>query len=217
VTRARGVAVLVALAVRLLASTLRISIRGIEQVAPFWTSGRPVIYVVWHGRMLLMPWINAWLRRRHGARRVTVLASRSRDGALAGAYARRFGLGVVRGSTSRGGTVALRALVRTLAAGSDVAVVPDGPRGPRHRLQPGAVALASLTGAAIVPVAYGARPACRLATWDEMLLPAPFGHCALVFGAPMAIARDADRAAARTQVERALADVTATADRLVSR
>jgi lysophospholipid acyltransferase (LPLAT)-like uncharacterized protein len=207
---------LVALAVRLLASTLRMSIRGADEVVPFWTSGRPVIYVVWHGRMLLMPWINAWLGRRHGARRVTVLASRSRDGALAGEYARRFGMGVVRGSTSRGGAVALRALAGALARGHDVAVVPDGPRGPRYHLQPGAVALASLTGAPIVPLAYGARPARRLSTWDEMLVPAPFGRCALVFGPPMAIARDADREVARENVERALLAVTAAADQLVS-
>ena len=206
---------LTALAVRMLASTLKMTARGVDDVAPFWASGRPLIYVVWHGRILLMPWINARLRRCHGARRVTVLASRSRDGELAGDYARRFGLGVVSGSSSRGGAAALRALAGALSSGDDVALVPDGPRGPRCRLQPGAVALAALTGAPIVPLAYGARPAHRLSTWDEMLVPVPFGRCALVVGAPMPIARDADRERARTDVERALLEVTAAADRLV--
>lgn len=215
-TRTLAVSGLAALAVRLIASTLRISMCGVDDVVPFWTSGRPVIYVVWHGRMLLMPWVNAWLRRRHGARRVTVLASRSRDGGLAGAYARRFGLRVVRGSTSRGGAMAVRALAGALARGEDIAVVPDGPRGPRHHLQPGAVALAALTGAPIVPLACAARPARRLSTWDEMLVPAPFARCAVVFGTPMAVGRDADREAAREKVERALLDVTAVADQLVS-
>jgi hypothetical protein len=210
-----GVPVLAALAVRMLASTLRMTARGVDHVAPLWASGRPLIYVMWHVRVLLMPWISAGLRRRHGARRVTVLASRSRDGGLAGAYVHRFGLGVVRGSSSRGGAAGLRALAQVLSSGDDVAVVPDGPRGPRYRLQPGAVVLAALTGAPIVPLAYGARPARRLSTWDEMLVPAPFGRCALVFGAPMTIARHADREAARADVERALLEVTAAADRLV--
>jgi hypothetical protein len=207
---------LTALVVRTLAATLRVSTRGLHEIAPFWSSGRPVIYVVWHGRLLLMPWISAWLRRNHGARGVTVLTSRSRDGELAGAYVRRFGLEVVRGSSSRGGAVALRALAGALRAGRDVALVPDGPRGPRYRLQPGAVALAALTGAPIVPLACGARPARRLSTWDEMLVPAPFGRCAVVFGAPMTIARESDREIERKDVEQALLDVTAAADRLVS-
>jgi lysophospholipid acyltransferase (LPLAT)-like uncharacterized protein len=163
-----------------------------------------------------MPWINTWLRRHHGLRGVTVLTSRSRDGELAEAYARRFGLDVVRGSSSRGGAVALRALAAALRGGHDVALVPDGPRGPRYRLQPGAVALAALTAAPIVPLACGIRPARRLSTWDEMLVPVPFARCAVVFGAPLMIARDSDRAIARKDVEQALVDVTLMADRLVS-
>lgn len=210
-----GAPVLAALAVRMLAPTLRMTACGIDHVRPLWASGRPLIYVVWHGRVLLMPWISVGLRQRHGARRVTVLASRSRDGALAGAYVHRFGLAVVRGSSSRGGAAGLRALAGALSSGEDVALVPDGPRGPRCRLQPGAVALAALTGAPIVPLAYGARPAHRLSTWDEMLVPVPFGRCALVVGTPMTIARHADRERARTDVERALSEVTAAADRLV--
>lgn len=209
--------VLAAGAVRALASTLRMAVHGLEHVEPFWAGRRPVIYVVWHGRVLLMPWINTWLRRHHDGRRATVLASLSRDGALAAGYARCFGLPVVRGSSSRGGAGAVRMLVERLREGEDVALVPDGPRGPRHHLQPGAVVLAALTGAPIVPLACGARPARRLASWDEMLVPMPFARCAVVFGAPLAIAREADREIARKDVERALQETTARADRLVSR
>jgi lysophospholipid acyltransferase (LPLAT)-like uncharacterized protein len=207
---------LAALMVRTLGATLRVTTRGIDDVVPFWRRGQPVIYVVWHGRLLLMPWINTWLRRNHGARGVTVLTSHSRDGELASAYVRRFGLDVVRGSSSRGGVVALRALVGALRASHDIALVPDGPRGPRHRLQPGAVALAALTGAPVVPVACGVRPARRLSTWDGMLVPAPFARCGVVFGAPVTIARDSDRDIARKDLEQALVDVTLAADRLVS-
>jgi lysophospholipid acyltransferase (LPLAT)-like uncharacterized protein len=200
--------------VRALGATLRLRVSGADGVAPLWAEGRPLVYAVWHGRILMMPWCAARLRRR-GARTVTVLASRSRDGELVARFARAFGLGVVRGSSSRGGAIALRALAAAVGRGEDVVIVPDGPRGPARRLQPGAVALAALTAAPVVPLGFSARPARRLATWDRFLVPAPFARAALVLGAPVAVARDADREAARRAVEGALEDATAAADRMV--
>jgi lysophospholipid acyltransferase (LPLAT)-like uncharacterized protein len=144
-----------------------------------------------------------------------VLASRSRDGELVARWVARFGLPVVRGSSSRGGAQALRGLARALRAGEDVAVVPDGPRGPRERLQAGLVVLAAATGAPVVPLGFAARPARRLASWDRFVVPCPFGRAALVFGEAIGVPRDADREAARARLEAALREVTATADRLV--
>ena len=144
-----------------------------------------------------------------------MLASRSRDGELVARWATRFGLGVVRGSSSRGGAEALRELTAVLRAGEDVAIVPDGPRGPRECLQPGVVVLAALTGAPVVPFGFAARPARRLASWDRFMVPLPFARAAAVFGKPCVIARDADRETARADLERALAEVTESADRLV--
>lgn len=207
---------LAATVVRLLAATTRITVTGTGPLTPLWMARRPLIYAVWHGRILMMPWVHAWLRRTQGLRPVVVLASRSRDGEFVARYVRRFGLDVVRGSSSRGGVSALRHLVSAVRAGEDVVVVPDGPRGPRQHLGAGIVALASLTGAPVVPLAFAARPARRLATWDELLVPLPFARCAVVFGEPFGLARDADRDRARKELERALNDVTATADRRVS-
>ena len=201
--------------VRLLGATLRLRVEGVDALAPHWAAARPLIYCVWHGRILMVPWLNARLRRTHGARAVSVLASRSRDGGLVGSYVSRFGLDVVRGSSSRGGATAFRALVTAVRAGRDVALVPDGPRGPRGQLAPGVVALAGLTGAPVVPLGFAARPANRLATWDAFLVPAPFARAALVFGAATTIARDADRESVRKVVERNLDEATAAADRLV--
>jgi len=127
-----------------------------------------------------------------------------------------FGLGVVRGSSSRGGAEALRALTAAVRAGEDVAVVPDGPRGPRERVQPGVLLLAALTGAPVVPFGFAARPARRLASWDRFMVPLPFARAAVVFGKPLAIARDAERETARADLERALREVTNCADRLVA-
>jgi lysophospholipid acyltransferase (LPLAT)-like uncharacterized protein len=163
----------------------------------------------------MVPWLNARLRRSHGARAVSILASRSRDGGLIGDYARRFGLDVVRGSSSRGGAGALRALVAEVRAGRDVALAPDGPRGPRRQLGSGVVTLAALTGAPVVPLGFAARPSWHLATWDEFQIPSPFARAALVFGAMTSVARDADRERARKEIERSLDEATAAADRLV--
>lgn len=202
--------------VRFLGATLRVGITGADALRPHWAAGRPLIYAVWHGRILMVPWLNARLRRTHGARPVTVLVSRSRDGEIVARFIRRFGLDAVRGSSSRGGAEAARALVRRIERGEDVAVIPDGPRGPRGQLRPGVVALAALTGAPIIPLAVAARPARRLRSWDELMIPLPFARCAMVFGAPVEIARGADRSRARKDVERSLDEASAAADRLVA-
>lgn len=204
-----------ALGARILGLTLRWSVTGAEALEPLWGAGRPLIYVVWHGRIFMAPWTSAELRRSRGARRVTVLASRSRDGELVARWVARFGLATVRGSTSRGGASAVRALASVLRDGADIVVVPDGPRGPSGRMQPGAVALAALTGAPVVPLAIAARPALRLGTWDRFLVPLPFARAAIVLGAPIAIGREADRETARRDLEAALAAVTARADAVV--
>jgi lysophospholipid acyltransferase (LPLAT)-like uncharacterized protein len=205
-----------ALGVRALGVTLSVRTEGVEALRPLWGAGRPLIYGVWHGRILIVPWLNARFRRTDGARNVRVLASRSRDGELVAAFVRRFGLDVVRGSSSRGGAAALRELARALHAGDDVAVVPDGPRGPSGHAQAGIVSLAATSGAPIVPLGVAAWPARRLGSWDRFMVPAPFARCAVVFGAPVAVGRHDDREAVRVAVEQALQTVTDAADRLVA-
>jgi hypothetical protein len=207
---------IVALVVRVLGATLRVRVVGGEEVEGFWREGRAVIYVMWHGRILLVPWLSARLRRTHGARAPVVLTSRSRDGELLARYVRSFGMSVVRGSSSRGGDVGLRQLAAAIRRGADVAVVPDGPRGPAEHLQPGVVLLAALTGAAVVPLAVGARPSRRLQSWDRFLVPWPFARSVLVFGTPLYVARGDDRARAVKELERALAEVTGRADALAA-
>jgi len=206
---------LAAAAVRALGATLRLREEGVEALEPRWAAGQPLIYAVWHGRILMIPWLTARMRRTRGARAVCVLASRSRDGEMVARWVTRFGLSVVRGSSSRGGAAALRALAASLRAGGDVAVVPDGPRGPRERLQLGLVVLAAATGAPIVPLGFAARPARRLASWDRFLVPMPFARAAVVFGQAATVPRGADRETVRADVERALREVTEAADRMV--
>ena len=206
---------LAAIAVTALGMTLSVRAVGMEALRPLWQARRPLIYGVWHGRMLMVPWLNARLREPEARRRVHVLASRSRDGQLMADFARRFGLTVVRGSSSRGGLQALRELSRALRVGDDVAMVPDGPRGPAGRVQGGIVALAAATGAPIVPIGVAASPARRFGSWDRFMVPMPFARCAVTFGGIVEVKRHDDREETRVRVEHALDEATAAADALV--
>jgi lysophospholipid acyltransferase (LPLAT)-like uncharacterized protein len=221
-----AIAIAGACAVRALGLTLRLTVIGLDALRPAWRERRPLIYALWHGRLLMVPWVSAKLAGVRDAdvagrdadgtardrRAIRVLASRSRDGELMTRFVRRFGLETVRGSSSRGGAPAVRALAAALRAGDDVVLAPDGPRGPRQRVQPGLAALAAITGAPVVPLAFAARPARRLHTWDAFLIPAPFARCALVFGDVVCVRRDEDRGAATERLERALDGATTKAD-----
>jgi lysophospholipid acyltransferase (LPLAT)-like uncharacterized protein len=190
-------------ALRVLAATLRLR-REERTVEPLWATGAPAIYVVWHARLLLLP----YLYRRRG---LWALVSRSEDGAMIADLVHRFGFVSVRGSSSRGGAEGLRALARAIGEGHSVVVAPDGPRGPREVLKAGVVVLARLTGAPVVPAALAASSEWRARSWDEFRIPKPFSRCVVRFGAPILVSRDVDAAAeeaAREEIEAALNAVT---------
>jgi lysophospholipid acyltransferase (LPLAT)-like uncharacterized protein len=195
-----------------LGASLRLTEVNRDAVERLWRAGGPLVYAAWHGRILMFPYFYGRLRRVH------VLASRSRDGELVSRFAQAFGFHVVRGSTSRGAGAALRTLARLLRdERAEVAVVPDGPRGPRCVAQPGPVLLAKLAGAPIVPLGLGASRGTVLRSWDRFLVPHPFARVVVVFGEPLRVPTDADRDAVerhRRALEEALTHVTREADRI---
>jgi len=109
-----------------------------------------IILAFWHGRMLMIPFLKK-------DRPASVMISRHKDGELISRTMERFGIGSSRGSTTRGGISALRDMLRLAAKGTSLAFTPDGPKGPRHVAQVGAVQAAKATGLPIYPVTYGAR------------------------------------------------------------
>src|SRR5262249_30692925 len=115
-----------------------------------WRRGTPVVLAFWHGRTL-------YFLHLYHRQRVTILVSRSRDGECVRLYLQRFGVTVTRVPSSRGCAQALLEPARQVRRGYHAALTPDGPRGPRYEVQPGIIALAQKTGAAILPVTYSAR------------------------------------------------------------
>lgn len=173
-----------------------------------WKAGTPFLLAFWHGRLLYFMRLY-----RHCA--FTVLVSHSRDGEFISRVLRCFGIHPTRGSTRRRGMRGLLQMIRRIQQGDRGAVTPDGPRGPRYRVQPGIVTLAMKTGAPILPAAYSARWKWVLPSWDRFVVPLPFSRVVVVYGEPIYVPSDASAAAVqakRQEVEAGLRRITAMAD-----
>ena len=123
----------------------------------------------------------------------------------------------VRGSSSRGGIGAFRKVVRLLKEGWDTGITPDGPRGPRCRVQPGVIELARVSGAPILPVTFAARYRFVFNSWDRFVLPLPFSPVVVIFGKPLRVGPDDDVEAARLTLEERLNAITRQAEVTVYR
>lgn len=146
-----------------------------------------------------------------------MLASSHPDGQLIAKTVVNFGIKTITGSTTRGGTAALRGLLGIIKAGECIGLTPDGPRGPRMRVSDGIVNIARLAGVPIIPASFGITRRRVLGSWDRFILAKPFSRGVIVWGEPITIDRDADDDAqetARRAVEEGLNAVTNEADTL---
>ncbi len=167
--------------VRILCASLRFEYRclGPFPTDPLQPADREsFVYALWHEYFLVPV-------ARFGNPGVAALVSRHSDGQLLGRLLRATGMGVVYGSTNRGGVAAVRELLRIETA--HLAVTPDGPRGPRRVVQPGVVYLASRTARRIVPLGVGCRHPWRVGSWDRFAVPRPFSPVRCLFGQPLAV------------------------------
>ncbi|HEY4215910.1 MAG TPA: lysophospholipid acyltransferase family protein [Gemmatimonadaceae bacterium] len=167
-------------AVRTLGATWRIRVVHGERFQALRAARQPIIFVHWHGQLLPLLF-------QHRGEGVTVLISEHADGEIIARAAERLGFRTVRGSTSRGAARALLGLVRAAREGHDLAITPDGPRGPAHTVAPGTLVVAQRTKAAIVPVAVAASSAWRLKSWDAFMIPKPFARVTVSYGEPIYI------------------------------
>jgi len=222
----RAQALLAAVLGRYLAFALRTTrwtLHGEEHFAPH-AAGLPAVVACWHERLPMAPqlWILARSRvtLRNRPLQAHVLVSRHVDGRFIGGVLARFGVGIVHGSTrrggrERGGAMGARALRARLDAGDHVVLTPDGPRGPRRVAAPGVAQLAAWSGASVLPVSAQTSRRVVLPSWDRMVLPLPWGRGALVCGPAIAVARDGWEAAL-PGIEAALTAAADLADLMVA-
>jgi lysophospholipid acyltransferase (LPLAT)-like uncharacterized protein len=198
-----------ALYIRLVHATGRWTVIGGDAPAQAWDSGRPFILAFWHGRILMMP--KSW---RAGVP-INMLISHHRDGQLIARTVSHFGISWLAGSSTHGGSAALRTMLKVLKAGECVGITPDGPKGPRMRATLGIVNAARLSGCPIIPATFGVRRRRVLNSWDRFIVALPFSRGVFVWGAPISVPRDADQATLeqiRQTVESELNRITDQAD-----
>lgn len=168
----------------------------------------PLIYTVWHNRLALC----LVIYQRYGLARnptagLAAMVSASKDGGFLAGILECFGVQPVRGSTSRRGRQALLELTTWAERGRDLAITPDGPRGPRYVVQDGVMSLAQVTGRPILPAAYNLRWKIQLKSWDRFQVPLPFSRCDVILEKPVRVPRDAtdaEREQLRQQLEQTL-------------
>lgn len=174
--------------------------------------GRPYIFCVWHNRLpLSLMMYRQLVESANAPFRMAALVSASRDGAMMTRVLELFGVEPARGSSSRRGAQALLELAEWTARGYDVAFAPDGPRGPAYQMKPGIVALAQMTGRAIVPASYHLTRKVTLKSWDRFQIPLPFSTCIFNFADPILVPRqfrDEEREKVRAKLEAELRRLT---------
>jgi lysophospholipid acyltransferase (LPLAT)-like uncharacterized protein len=202
----RGAMALLAFLLRLLGFTLRYRM---DDRAGYLdgTLDRAAIILIWHNRIVCTPQYHQRHSRR--GRGAVVLTSASREGSLLAMVLRHFGIGAVRGSTSRRASTALREVSEQINAGNDVFITPDGPRGPRYRLQPGALFLAQKTKCPLLLARIEYSRCLRFKTWDGFAIPLPFARVDIVVEPPVYVSdalTDEEFEQERCRLERRMKD-----------
>ena len=190
--------------IQMIARTWRFRVVNAEGYAAERAAGRAVVLILWHGEMLPLLYY-------HRHRQISVLVSEHGDGEIIARILSAFGFRLVRGSTSRGAARALIAVDRELRAGFDVGITPDGPRGPRHSVAPGALLAAHRAEVKLMPLAAKASAFWQLGSWDRFMIPKPFALVTVAYGDPTPVAADTSRTAG--EMTQLLTDAMAAAHR----
>ena len=172
-----------------LARTWRIRVVNEGYLHDLRRAERPFIFSLWHGQLLPLLW-------HHREQDVVILISEHRDGELVARAAESLGYDLIRGSSTHGADRALISLVRELKSGREVAITPDGPRGPAESFAPGALVAAQRSDSFILPIAASADRAWRLRSWDRFMIPKPFARVTIAYATPTKVTATTSRAAA---------------------
>ncbi len=191
--------------IRCVAATLRYRWQNDTGMFKPGDSTPPVIFAIWHNRLALSLIVYIrYAQRIDPQRKMAALVSASGDGGLLARVLEHFRVQPVRGSSSRRGPQALRELTSAARRGFDLAITPDGPRGPCYVVNEGVISAAQLTGLTVIPVSYHLGWKFRIKSWDRFQIPLPFSRCDVVYGAPLRVPRETtpeQREAMRRELE----------------
>ncbi|MFN0117908.1 MAG: glycosyltransferase N-terminal domain-containing protein [Elusimicrobiota bacterium] len=167
---------------------------------------KKAIYAFWHKNQVFL----AYNQRGED---VSVLVSKSKDGEYIAQVMKRLGLCPIRGSSSKGGSAALKEIFELLDRGGQIGFTPDGPRGPVQTVHQGVIAAAVYSGAPIIPTAAYCRRKKVFNSWDKFELPLPFGVSVVGHGKPFYLSKDVPQEEAVSRVREALNDIQNSTDR----
>lgn len=166
-----------------LCTTLRVSYKNKKVIEDLKKKKQNYVLAFWHGTMLL-PW---YLHRNDG---FAALTSKSKDGDLLAKQLKHWRYKVVRGSSNKGGDVALAIMIDLAKNGYSVAITPDGPRGPEHKFKAGAVITAKKSNVPVVLMGVGIKSKKKLKSWDKFQVPNPFSNVKVIYSDPVYVSAD---------------------------
>jgi len=172
------ISLLGAVLILLLGKSLKIEWVGVENLNEIRERKGKVLYAFWHGRMLILAYT-------HRGQKNQVLSSRHRDGQTSARIIQRLGFGTVWGSTTHGGVESLLQMANKVREGYDIAITPDGPKGPAFKAQPGAVLIARKSRVPIIPITNSAQRRWAFKSWDGFIIPKPFSRAVVFIGKPI--------------------------------
>ena len=155
-----------------------------KYVEIIWKKNESFILCFWHGRLLMMPL--SWNNKK----KINVLISAHSDGQLLSKTVKYFDIKTIIGSSSKGGSEAIRNIIKSLKSGISIGMTPDGPRGPRMKINSAIIKIASLTGNKIIPLSYSVKKKIFLNSWDKFLVALPFGKGCFIWGKPIKIKKN---------------------------
>jgi hypothetical protein len=185
--------------IKLLVGSLRIQTINKHILDEAKSKYKTVIYAFWHNRIFILSYA-------HRFENIQVLISRHRDGEYIALALSGLGYGAIRGSTSRGGASATRELISTIKE-YDIAITPDGPRGPKEHVHEGVVYLAYKTGKPIIPLSANAKRKLILPSWDNFILPLPFSHAKVTYGEPIFVNSTQQMGSTARQLKQTLTEI----------
>jgi hypothetical protein len=173
-------------AMRAISASLKLKVLDLASISELKTSGKRLIYILWHGRQFLV--IHMLSQQKIGA-----MVSTSRDGILQANIIKKYGYKVIPGSSEKAPIRALAGALRYLKENHNFIMAVDGPRGPIYQPKPGAVYLAKKTQAVLVPVTFSVQYGFRLSAWDKYLFPLPFSRAVFIYGKPVSLSSSLDQ------------------------